>query len=150
MILIGAAMLAGGLGASLMARQLRLPGLLLFLALGMIVGSEGTGWIHFEDYELARAIGVIALALILFEGGMSAGFDTLRPVLRPAAGLALVGTLVTAVIVGLSAAWLFDLSTLEGLLLGSVISATDGAAIFALLRSSTLKRRLARTLEGES
>ena len=150
LILIGAALLAGGLGASLMARRLRLPGLLLFLALGMVVGSEGTGWIHFDDYELARAIGVIALALILFEGGMSAGFDEIRPVLRPAVGLALVGTLATAVLVGLSAAWLFDLSTLEGLLLGAVISATDGAAIFALLRTSTLERRLARTLEGES
>ena len=150
LILIGAAMLAGGLGASLMARRLRLPSLLLFLALGMIVGSEGTGWLPFDDYEMARAVGVVALALILFEGGMSAGFDEIRPVLRPAAGLALVGTLATAAIVGVSAAWLFDLSTLEGLLLGAVVSATDGAAIFALLRTSTLERRLARTLEGES
>jgi cell volume regulation protein A len=150
LILIGAAMLAGGLGASLMARRLRLPSLLLFLALGMVVGSEGAGWIPFDDYEMARAVGVIALSLILFEGGMSAGFDEIRPVLRPAAGLALVGTIATAVLVGLAAAWLFDLSTLEGLLLGAVVSATDGAAIFALVRTSTLERRLARTLEGES
>jgi cell volume regulation protein A len=150
LILIGAAMLAGGLGASLMARRLRLPGLLLFLALGMAVGSEGTGWIPFSDYEMARAVGVVALALILFEGGLTAGFDEIRPVLRPAALLALIGTLATAVIVGLAAAWLFDLTTLEGLLLGAIVSATDGAAIFALLRNSTLERRLARTLEGES
>jgi cell volume regulation protein A len=150
MILIGAAMLAGGLGASLMARRLRLPSLLLFLALGMAVGSEGTGWIPFNDYEVARAVGVIALSLILFEGGMSAGWDEIRPVLRPAAGLALVGTLATAAIVGLAASWLFDLTILEGLLLGSIVSATDGAAVFALLRTSTLERRLARTLEGES
>jgi cell volume regulation protein A len=150
LILIGAAMLAGGLGASLMARRLRLPSLLLFLALGMAVGSEGAGWLPFDDYEMARAVGVIALALILYEGGMSAGFDEIRPVLRPAAGLALLGTLATAAIVGLSAAWLFDLTTVEGLLIGAVVSATDGAAIFALLRNSTLERRLARTLEGES
>jgi cell volume regulation protein A len=150
LILVAAAMLAGGLGASLMARRLRLPSLLLFLALGMVVGSDGTGWIHFDDYELAKAIGVIALALILFEGGLSAGFGEIRPVLRSAVGLAAIGTIGTAVITGLVAAWLFDLTTLQGLLLGAVISATDGAAIFALLRTSTLSRRLARTLEGES
>jgi cell volume regulation protein A len=150
LILVASALLAGGLGASLMARQLRLPGLLLFLGLGMAVGSDATGWIHFNDYELTRTIGVIALALILFEGGLAAGFDEIRPVLRPALGLAFAGTLVTAIVTGLAAAWLFDLSTLEGLLVGSIISATDGAAIFALLRGSTLKRRLARTLEGES
>jgi potassium/hydrogen antiporter len=149
-ILVASALLAGGLGASLMARRLRLPSLLLFLALGMAVGSEGTGWIPFDDYELARGIGVIALALILFEGGLSAGFAEIRPVLRPAIGLAVLGTLATAVITGLTAAWLFDLTTLEGLLLGSIVSATDGAAIFGLLRNSTLERRLARTLEGES
>ena len=70
--------------------------------------------------------------------------------LRPALSLAILGTLGTAVISGLAAAWLFDLSTLEGLLLGAIISSTDGAAIFALLRGSTLRRRLARTLEGEA
>jgi cell volume regulation protein A len=149
-ILVASALLAGGLGASLMARRLRLPSLLLFLALGMIVGSDGTGWIDFDDYELARGIGVIALSLILFEGGLSAGFAEIRPVLRPSIGLAFLGTLGTAVITGLTAAWLFDLTTLEGLLLGSIVSATDGAAIFGLLRNSTLERRLARTLEGES
>ncbi|HEX8648275.1 MAG TPA: potassium/proton antiporter [Thermoleophilaceae bacterium] len=150
LILVAAAMLAAGLGASLMARRLRMPSLLLFLAVGMAVGSEGTGWLPFDDYELARAVGVIALSLILFEGGMSAGFAEIRPVLRSVVGLALVGTLATAAITGLAAAWLFNLTTLEGLLLGAVVSATDGAAIFALLRNSTLERRLARTLEGES
>ena len=150
LILIAAAMLAAGLGASLMARRLRMPSLLLFLGVGMIVGSEGTGWLPFDDYEMARAVGVIALSLILFEGGMSAGFAEIRPVLRAAVSLALVGTLATAAITGFAAAWLFDLTLLEGLLLGAVVSATDGAAIFALLRTSTLERRLARTLEGES
>ena len=92
----------------------------------------------------------MALALILFEGGLTAGFDAIRPVLRPALGLALVGTFVTAAITGLAAAWLFDLSTLEGLLLGSIIASTDGAAVFSILRGSTLRRRLAHTLEGEA
>jgi potassium/hydrogen antiporter len=150
LILVAGALLAGGVAASLLASRVRLPGLLLFLGLGMLVGSDGTGWIDFNDYELARTIGVVALALILFEGGLTAGFGEIRPVLRPALSLAVVGTFVTAAITGFAAAWLFDLSTLEGLLLGSIVSATDGAAIFALLRGSTLRRKLARTLEGES
>ena len=150
LILVAAALLAAGIGASLLASRIRLPGLLLFLALGMAIGSDGLGWIAFDDYELARTIGVVALALILFEGGLSAGFHEIRPVLRPSLLLAIAGTVGTAVICGFAASWLFDLSTLEGMLLGAIISSTDGAAIFALLRESTLRRRLARTLEGEA
>jgi potassium/hydrogen antiporter len=136
--------------ASLVAGRLRVPGLLLFLFLGMAIGTDGLGWIDFDDYALARRIGIIALALILFEGGLTSGLLEIRPVLAPALSLAVVGTIVTAVVTGLAAALLFDLSTLDGMLLGSVLAATDGAAIFALLRGSTLKRRLATTLEGES
>jgi potassium/hydrogen antiporter len=136
--------------ASLVAGRLRVPGLLLFLFLGMAIGSDGLGWIDFSDYRLARRIGIIALALILFEGGLTSGLLEIRPVLRPALSLAIVGTVVTAAVTGFAAVWLFDVSTLDGLLLGSVLAATDGAAIFALLRGSTLKRRLATTLEGES
>jgi cell volume regulation protein A len=150
LILVAAALLAAGIGASLLASRIRLPGLLLFLALGMAIGSDGLDWIDFNNYELARTIGVVALALILFEGGLTAGFDEIRPVLRSSLSLAILGTLGTAVICGFAAAWLFDLSTLEGMLLGAIISSTDGAAIFALLRESTLRRRLARTLEGEA
>ena len=150
LILVAAALLAAGIGASLLASRIRLPGLLLFLALGMAIGSDGLGWIAFDDYELARTIGIVALALILFEGGLSAGFHEIRPVLRPSLLLAIVGTLGTAVICGFAASWLFDLTTLEGMLLGAIISSTDGAAIFALLRESTLRRKLARTLEGEA
>jgi cell volume regulation protein A len=150
LILIAGALLCGALAASLLAGRIRVPGLILFLGLGMVIGSDGLGWIKFGDYARARTIGVVALALILFEGGLVAGFREIRPVLRAAIGLALVGTLVTAVIAGLAATWLFNLSTLEGLLVGSIVSVTDGAAIFALLRGSTLRRRLARTLEGEA
>jgi potassium/hydrogen antiporter len=150
LILVAGALLAAGIAASLLAQRIRLPGLLLFLGVGMAIGSDGLGWIDFSDYELARTIGVVALALILFEGGLMAGFDEIRPVLRPSLGLALVGTIATAAICGWAAIWLFDLDTLQGLLLGSIIASTDGAATFALLRGSTLERRLARTLEGEA
>jgi cell volume regulation protein A len=150
LILVAGALLAAALAASLLAGRIRVPGLVLFLGLGMAIGSDGLGWIHFADYERARTIGVVALALILFEGGLTAGFREIRPVLPTAISLAVVGTLVTAVIAGLAAAWLFNLTTLEGLLLGSIFASTDGAAIFALLRGSTLRRKLARTLEGEA
>jgi potassium/hydrogen antiporter len=150
LILVAGALLAAGIAASLLAQRIRLPGLLLFLGLGMAIGSDGLDWIDFSDYELARTIGIVALALILFEGGLIAGFDEIRPVLRPALSLALVGTFITAAITGMAAVWLFDLDTLQGLLLGSIIASTDGAAIFALLRGSTLRRKLARTLEGEA
>lgn len=150
LILITGALLAGGLAASLVAVRVRVPALVLFLGIGMAIGSDGTGWIDFDDYELARIVGVIGLGLILFEGGLASGFDEIRPVLRPSISLAFAGTIGTAMIAGLAAAWLFDFSTLEGLLLGSILAGTDSAAIFSVLRGSALNRRLARTLEGEA
>ncbi len=150
LILASGALLAVGLLASLAAGRLRIPGLVLFLAVGMFLGSDVTGLIAFDDYELARFVGVVALALILFEGGLTAGWEEIRPVLGPVVRLATVGTAITAGITGLAAAWLLGRPLLEGLLLGAILCSTDGAAIFALLRGSTLRRRLARTLEGEA
>jgi cell volume regulation protein A len=149
-ILIVGALLAAALAASLVAGRLRIPGLVLFLGVGMVVGSDGLGLIDFSDFDLAETIGVIALALILFEGGLTAGWGEIRPVLRPAIGLAVPGTLATAVVTGFAASWLFGFSTLEGLLLGSIVSSTDGAAVFSLLRGAGLRKRLERTLEGEA
>jgi cell volume regulation protein A len=153
-ILVAGALLAGGIAASLVAGRLRVPGLLLFLGLGMLIGSDGLSLIDFgattDDFELARSVGIVALALILFEGGLAAGWGEIRPVIAPSLALAVVGTLLTAGIVGLAAGGLLDLSTTEGLLLGSIVAATDSAAIFSVLRGSSLDRRLARTLEGES
>src|ERR687887_745666 len=154
LILVAGALLALGIAATLVAGRLRVPGLVLFLGLGMLIGSDGLGWINFgrslDDVELARTIGVIALALILFEGGLAAGWEEIRPVVWPSLSLALLGTLATAAIVGLTAGLLLDLSTLEGLLLGSIVAATDGAAVFSVLRGSSIERRLARVLEAES
>jgi cell volume regulation protein A len=150
LLLIVGALLAGGIAVSQLGDRVRVPGLVLVIGLGMALGSDGLGLLHFDDYELARSIGVVALAAILFEGGLAAGFPEIRPVLRPALALALVGTTLTAIFAGLAASWLLDLSLLEGLLLGSILAATDGAAIFAILRGSTLRRRVARTLEGEA
>jgi potassium/hydrogen antiporter len=150
LILIAGVLLAAGIFGALIADRVRVPGLLIFLALGMLAGSEGLGGIEFDDTELARTLGTIALVLILFEGGLTTGWSEIRPVLGTAASLATVGTAVTAVIAGFAAKFLFDLNTLEGMLVGTAIAATDSAAIFAVLRRSTLEKRLARSLEGES
>ncbi|MDQ3355730.1 MAG: cation:proton antiporter, partial [Actinomycetota bacterium] len=150
LILVTGALLALGIAASLAAGRLRVPGLILFLALGMAIGSDGLGLIVFDDFELTRTIGVVALALILFEGGLTAGWPEIRPVFWSAVSLATIGTLITAGLVGAAAAWLLDLPLLYGLLLGSIVSTTDSAAIFSVLRGSSLKRRIARTLEAES
>src|SRR5215204_3556590 len=131
LILAAGALLAAGIVGALLADRIRVPGLLLFLALGMLAGSQGIGGIEFDDAELARTLGTIALVLIIFEGGLTAGWSEIRPVLGTAASLATIGTLVTAVIAGFAAKFLFGLSTLEGMIVGAAVAATDSAAIFA-------------------
>jgi cell volume regulation protein A len=150
LILVAGVLLAAGLAAAKVADRVRIPGLLLFLGLGMLAGSEGIGGVEFNDAELTRTLGTIGLVLILFEGGLTAGWDEIRPVLGTAVSLATVGTILTALITGGVAVLLLDLDLLEGLILGSAVAATDSAAIFAVLRGSRLRRRLARSLEGES
>jgi len=150
LILIAGALLGAGIVGALLADRVRVPGLLLFLLLGMLAGSQGIGGIEFSNVELARTLGTIALILILFEGGLTAGWSEIRPVLGTAASLATIGTVLTAVVAGFAAKLIFDLSTLEGMIVGAAIAATDSAAIFAVLRRSTLEKRLARSLEGES
>jgi potassium/hydrogen antiporter len=150
LILVAGGLLFVGVAASLVAARLRVPALVLFLALGMAIGSDGLGWIDFADYSLMQLVGTVALVLILFEGGLATGLGAIRPVLGPAVSLAAIGTAGTAVIAGLAASWLFDFSTAEGLLLGAIVSPTDGAAVFSLLRGVNLPRRLALTLEGEA
>jgi len=150
LILVAGLLLAAGLAAAKVADRVRVPGLLLFLGLGILAGSEGIGGVEFDDAELTRTLGTIGLILILFEGGLTAGWEEIRPVLGTAVSLATLGTLVTALITGAVAILLLDLDTLEGLILGSAVAATDSAAIFAVLRGSRLRRRLARALEGES
>jgi cell volume regulation protein A len=150
LILVAGGLLAAGVAASLVATRLRLPALVLFLGLGMLIGSDGLGWIYFDGYALARRLGTIALVVILFEGGLATGFPALRPVLRGAVSLAVVGTAGTALIGGLVAALLLHRSLAEGFLIGAILSPTDGAAVFALLRGVRLPRRVALTLNGEA
>lgn len=149
-ILIVGALLGAAVLLSLVAGRARVPAMLAFLLLAMAIGSDGLGWVYFDDYRLASDIGIVALVLIIAEGGLTSGFDRVRPVLGPAIGLATLGTLLTAVVAGLGAALVFEFSLLESMLLGSIVASTDAAAIFGILRTSTLEGRLSRTLEGEA
>ena len=149
LLLVGA-ILAASIVVALGASRTGVPALAAFLALGMVLGSDGLGGIEFDDAELARTVGVIGLAAILFEGGLSTSWRRLRQVAVPAALLSTVGVVVTTVLTGLAAHELFDLSWLEAFLLGAVVSSTDAAAVFATLRYTHISRRLARTLEAET
>src|SRR5918997_2132048 len=100
LILAAGSLLTAGLLASLLAVRVRVPSLVLFLGVGMIIGVL---WIDFDDYDLARSVGIVALALILFEGGLNSGFREIRPVLPAAVSLAFVGTIGTAVLTGVAA-----------------------------------------------
>ena len=150
MLLLVGAVLVASIVVALGASRTGVPTLVAFLALGMLLGSDGPGGIEFSDEELARAVGVVCLAAILFEGGLSTSWRRLRQVAVPAALLSTVGVAVTAVLTGAAAYALFDLSKLEAVLLGAVVSSTDAAAVFATLRYTNISRRLARTLEAET
>jgi cell volume regulation protein A len=150
LLLLVGAILAGSLVIALGAARVGVPSLVAFLALGMLLGSDGPGGIYFDDAELARTVGVAGLAAILFEGGLSTSWRRLRRVAVPAVLLATIGVVATAVLTGVAAYFLFDLSRLESVLLGAVVASTDAAAVFATLRFTHIRRRLARTLEAET
>ncbi len=138
--------------ASKISDRFGVPALLLFLGLGMIAGSEGIGGIYFDDPNVAQTISIIALVLILFSGGLHTKWNTVRPVMVESFSLATIGVLLTASIVGLFAWRFLGLTLLEGLLLGSMMSSTDAAAVFSVLRSKgvSLKGDLKPLLELES
>jgi cell volume regulation protein A len=150
LLLVVGAVLACSIAVALGATRLGVPTLVAFLALGMLLGSDGPGGIEFDDAELARTVGVAGLAAILYEGGLSTSWRRLRAVAVPASLLATVGVVATAVLAGVAAHSLFDLSWLEAVLLGAVVASTDAAAVFATLRFTHIRRRIARTLEAET
>lgn len=149
------ALLAGGLVllASIVGTRLAsgvgFPSLLLFLAFGVGIGVGGLGLV-FDDAELARNLGIVALAVILVEGGLTTRFSDVRNVLAPAAVLATVGVIVSTAITAAGAHFLIGVNWQLSLLLGAIVSVTDAAAVFSVLRVVPLPRRLAGLLEAES
>jgi potassium/hydrogen antiporter len=152
-ILLGASLLIIlSVIASKVTDRFGIPALLLFLILGMLAGSDGIGGIYFDDPALAQFVGVLSLALILFAGGLDTPVDRIRSVLMRGAILATLGVLLTAIVLALFAQAILGFSLLEGLLLGAIVSSTDAAAVFSVLRSKgvSLKGRLEPLLELES
>jgi cell volume regulation protein A len=137
---------------SKVAGRVGVPALLLFLVLGMLAGSEGPGGIAFDDPWLAQSLGVVALTCILFAGGLDTHWPSVRPVLWRAGVLSTLGVALTALLVGWFATVVLGFSWLQGLLLGAILSSTDVAAVFGVLRSKSiaLKGRLKPLLELES
>lgn len=152
MLLVGALLLFASILASKTSGRLGVPTLLLFLGIGMLAGSDGLDIIAFDNAQLAQGLAVIALVFILFSGGMDTQWQSVKPVLAKGLSLATVGVLITAVVVGLAVPYFTDLTLMEGLLLGAVISSTDAAAVFTILRSQNikLKANLRPLLELES
>lgn len=152
-ILLGAAiLLLLSIIASKASGLLGVPSLLLFLAIGMLAGADGPGGIYFDDPWLTQFIGVLALAFILFEGGLVTDWKAIRPVLAKGVVLSTAGVLITAVLVGLFVHYVLGFSLLVGLLLGAIVSSTDAAAVFSILgsRDVQLKGDLEPLLELES
>lgn len=152
LLLLGGILVLLGIFSSKISSRVSVPVLVLFLILGMLAGSEGIGRIAFENYALAHAVGTLALALILFDGGLRTPMAAVRSAWKPAVTLATVGVVITAVVTGVAAAWILGVPLVYGLLLGSIVSSTDAAAVFSILRGQGvgLDERLAATLEVES
>lgn len=151
-LLIGSILLFISIVAGKTSYRLGVPTLILFLVIGMLAGSEGFGKIQFDNPSTAQFIGLIALNLILFSGGLDTRWESVKPVLWKGISLSTLGVLFTAVSIGIFVNFLTDLSLLEGLLLGAIVSSTDAAAVFSILRSKNtgLKGELRSTLELES
>lgn len=151
-LILAAGVLIGlGALASKLSARLGLPGLVVFLLIGMGVGTDGLG-VEFDNYQAAHAIGTVALGLILFDGGLRTPLASFKLVWAPAGVLATFGVLITSLVTGVAAAWILDRPLLEGLLLGAIVGSTDAAAVFSLLRSAGVRveRRVAALLEVES
>jgi cell volume regulation protein A len=152
LILVGAALILLSIVAGLVSSRLGAPLLLVFLALGMLAGEDGPGGILFDDFHAGFLIGSVALAIILFDGGLHTRFSSFRLALGPALVLATLGVLITAGITALFASLVLDLGWIEAVLVGAIVSSTDAAAVFFMLRMHglSLQQRVSTTLEIES
>ncbi|WP_247236519.1 potassium/proton antiporter [Telluribacter sp. SYSU D00476] len=151
-LLVGSLLLIIAILAGKVSHRFGVPTLVFFLATGMLAGSEGIGGIYFDNPKTAQFIGIVALNFILFSGGLDTRWRAISPILWKGLTLSSLGVLITAVSVGVFVWYITDFTIYEGLLLGSIVSSTDAAAVFSILRSNNLdlKHNLRPILELES
>jgi potassium/hydrogen antiporter len=151
-LLIGSLLLLISIFAGKTSYKFGVPTLVLFLLIGILAGTEGIGKIEFNDPQLAQFIGIVALNFILFSGGLDTSWKSIKPVMWQGISLSTLGVLITALSVGVFVSFITDFTIYEGLLLGAIVSSTDAAAVFSILRSKNLglKSQLRPTLELES
>ena len=149
-LLVGAVVLIVAILAARLGSGFGLPSLLLFLGLGMLLGTDGIGGVAFDDADLAHAIGFAALVLILAEGGLTTKWSEIRPVVGPAVALATGGIVVSVALMTAFGYYVLGLDLWVAVLLGAVISPTDAAAVFSVLRNVPIPHRLRGLLEAES
>lgn len=148
-LLIGIFLLSGVMMTKLSARA-GVPALILFMFLGMLLGSDISGLIHFSNPKIAQMVGVFALIIILFEGGLQTEWKHVRPILGGSTVLATLGVFLTTSIVAIAAYYILDIGWLEAFLLGSIVGSTDAAAVFSVLSGQNIKQKISSTLEAES
>jgi potassium/hydrogen antiporter len=151
-MLFGGALFIISILASTLSPRMGMPLLLVFLIIGMLVGEDGFFGVHFENVKAAYFMGTLALAVILFDGGLRTEIHLFRVGLKPALSLATLGVVITVAVCGALAAWILELSWVHGLLLGAIVGSTDAAAVFSVLtmQGLALKSRVGATLEIES
>ncbi|WMS96234.1 potassium/proton antiporter (plasmid) [Pseudoalteromonas sp. HL-AS2] len=151
-ILLAAVLILLGIVSSKLSARLGLPVLVMFLMVGMLAGEDGPGGIFFDNAAAAHSLGTLALAMILFDGGLQTPLKAIKKVWKPASVLATLGVLITSAVTGVAAAYMLDIPLLQGLLFGAIVGSTDAAAVFALLRNAGihLNTKLKATLEIES
>jgi potassium/hydrogen antiporter len=149
-ILLFAILLILGVITTKFSSRLGVPALVLFIIIGMLMGSDALGFIYFDNPNIAQLIGVLALIIILFEGGLHTKWGTVKKVAMPSLSLATIGVLLTTTIVAIGAKFILDIGWLDAFLVGAIVGSTDAAAVFAVLSGQNVKSKLSSTLEVES
>ncbi|MDF0726354.1 potassium/proton antiporter [Cytobacillus sp. S13-E01] len=149
-ILLLSLLLLLGVITTKFSTRLGVPALVLFIILGMVMGSDVLGLIYFDNASVAQLIGVLALIIILFEGGLQTKWSSVKKVAGPSLSLATLGVILTTTVVAIGAKFILGIDWLEAFLIGSIVGSTDAAAVFSVLAGQNVKEKLSATLEAES